>query len=98
MAMEKILRKNHFVYDSPGTLNELYVLLEKDKSVYFAPLNRVMPTAFFKGYAWSHYIPMRKYLEAGAFRRVEKKDSRKKIKAILQKIPVPKRNLKKLIS
>jgi len=85
------LLRNHFVHEVPENLGRLLILLAKEKSIYFAPLNRVMPTAFFKGHIW-YLNSLRKHLSNGSFRRAEIKDavSRRRIRSLLNEIPIPK--------
>lgn len=65
--------KNHKVYRQLWSFEELMPVLYTRKSIYFAPLRKVLPTKFFMGWSWMSNAT-RIYLEAGAFHEVESYD------------------------
>lgn len=80
-------QQNKFKYALPRDIHALFVYLATNKSVYFAPLNRMMPTAFFKGYIWNMAIV--RHFDKDSFFLREKRVPGKRIKETLKDIPVP---------
>ena len=63
--------KNHRIVSIPRNMKDLLRVLYMDRSVYFAPLDKVMPTKFFLGELWRDHGAIEKHL--GNFFKVEKK-------------------------
>jgi hypothetical protein len=64
--------KNHRITGQIRSVKELFKVLHLEKSIYFAPLNRVMPTKFFLGDSWRHGA-LQKHLKLSNFFRCQKK-------------------------
>lgn len=67
--------KNHRVISQINTIEDLFKVLHLEKSVYFSPINRVMPCKFFLGDSW-RYGALQRHL--GNFFRCEKKSEYEK--------------------
>lgn len=76
--------KNHKVYGQLKSFEQLMPVLYKRKSIYFAPADMVLPTAFFMGWSWMSGATKR-HMDAGSFWEVDSYDriSRDRIRSML---------------
>jgi len=66
--------KNHKVIKKVDNFEELLFWLYTKKSIYFAPAGKIMPTAFFNGWAWRRSGALEKHIKAGSFYQVQSRD------------------------
>ena len=66
--------KNHKVLNRVSDFGNLWTILNKQKSIYFAPANRVMPCRFFVCYLWK-IKKLEEHILAGNFYEVTPKKS-----------------------
>jgi len=66
--------KNHKVVKKIESMEVLLECLYTRKSIYFGPANKILPTAFFAGWAWRKSGALEKYLKSGAFYYVVPRD------------------------
>lgn len=81
---------NHKLIKSLTDTDSVIAVLLHQKSVYFAPAGKVMPTKFFLGWAWMSSEKFMNYISSGAFYLAEKYEdiSRRRIRETLKAIAV----------
>jgi hypothetical protein len=78
---------NKFTYRSAKNVHDLWLQLAKHKSVYFAPLDRMMPTAFFKGYIW--HDALKKHFDNGSFFFRAERSNSERIRETIRNFELP---------
>jgi len=81
------LDKKKYSYRSANNVHDLWIQLAKHKSVYFWPLNRMMPTAFFKGYIWHDALYI--HFEMGHFYFRGEKSNSERIRETIKNFELP---------
>ena len=78
--------KNYIVGQPLDELGDLMVYLYKNPSVYYKPLNKVMPCKFFMNWAWMSKESFLKNLEDENFFRITKREDvmRSRIRNVLK--------------
>lgn len=82
--------KNFVIRSQMNQLGDVMVYLYNNPSVYFKPLNRVMPSKFFMNWAWMKNDTFLNHVESGNFSPVLKREDvmRQRIKNILSEISI----------
>ena len=73
--MNRPYMKNHTAIGDIKNMSQLFQAFKKRKSIYFRPLNRVMPVKFFTGWSWG-IKNLEKHIELGSFYDVMPKEER----------------------
>jgi hypothetical protein len=81
--------KNHTAVGDIKNMAQLFVAFKKRKSIYFRPLNRVMPVKFFIGWSWG-LENLQRHIDMGSFYDVMLKMERvrSRIRSQLANCPV----------
>jgi hypothetical protein len=82
--MNRPYLKNHQAIGDIKNMSQLFECFKKRKSVYFRPLNRVMPIKFFVGWSWG-IKNLERHIAQGSFYDVMPKEElvRNRIRKLL---------------
>lgn len=67
--------KNHVAIGDIKTMADFFAACNKRKSIYFRPLNRVMPVKFFMGWSWG-VENIQRHIDMGSFYDVMLREER----------------------
>ena len=83
--MKRIL-KNHIIESEITSIGDLANVLATNKSVYFAPMDRVVPAKFFLSRTWLESEKILIHVANGSFSKVFPREEimRRKIKKLLE--------------
>ena len=73
--MNRPYMKNHTAIGDIKNIAQLFVAFKKRKSIYFRPLDRVMPVKFFVGWSWG-LDNLQRHIDLGSFYDVIPKEER----------------------
>ena len=75
LAMNRPYMNNHVAIGEIKTSKDFFIACNNRKSIYFRPLNRVMPIMFFMGWSWG-VENIERHIEMGSFYDVMNKEDR----------------------
>ena len=81
------MNKTKHTYRLPRNIHDLWLQLAKYKVVYYAPLGKMMPTAFFKGYIWHNALY--RHFEADSFYFRDKQSDSERIRQTIRNFELP---------
>jgi hypothetical protein len=87
--MNRPYMKNHTAIGDIKNMAQLFQAFKKRKSIYFRPLNRIMPVKFFTGWSWG-LDNLQRHIDLSSFYDVMPKDEcvRSRIRNMIYSYPI----------